>query len=96
MSGGAPLSMRGNCRPLVYWNGVRVSDGSVENIVSSPRELGGVEYYTSGFVPVQYRAPGTVGRRIDLSALGGPGEPRLLSKGGDGAACGVLLLWPRP
>jgi TonB-dependent Receptor Plug Domain len=52
-----PRSIRGDlCTIAVYLDGVRVSSGEVDVVPLSL--LAGVEYYSPGFVPVQYRTLG--------------------------------------
>jgi hypothetical protein len=67
------------CVIAIYYNGVRALEFADQ--IKSPAFLdllGGIEYYTPGHIPVQYK---------ELSATGGTG-----SRGGS-AACGVMLLW---
>jgi hypothetical protein len=53
-----PRSIHGDlCQVAVYFDGVRVSTG--EGDLVPLRLLAGVEYYTPGFVPVQYRRLGS-------------------------------------
>ncbi|MDQ6925360.1 MAG: TonB-dependent receptor [Candidatus Eremiobacteraeota bacterium] len=68
----------GSCPVLVFMDGVRLADPDVSWI--DPSQLGGIEYYTTGFVPVQYQA-----------AAARSGSRRHASAGG----CGALLLWSR-
>jgi hypothetical protein len=48
--GGTPL-----CQVEVFLNGIRLSDGDAG--IVPLQDLGGIEYYAPGFVPVQYRIP---------------------------------------
>ena len=74
---GSNSRVGGACPVAVYINGVLDSDGDAGTI---PFDLlGGVEYYTPGYVPIQYRMPGS--RKSDGSSPGGS------------PACGVMLLW---
>lgn len=73
-------SLRGRpCQVVVYYNGVRTADGDAD--LASLETIGGIEYYTPGYVPVEYRVAGP------LNARG--------FEGGS-PACGVMLLWSRP
>jgi hypothetical protein len=67
-----PRSIRGDrCMVAVYLDGVKVSSGEVDLVPL--HLLGGIEYYTPGFVPVQYRrlgaAPGEEGGSAACGAL---------------------------
>jgi len=66
----------GSCQAAVYLNGVRVSDGDAG--ILSLNQVGGVEYYNPGSIPVQY---------MDAASVGATGNQ------GGSPACGVMLLW---
>jgi hypothetical protein len=52
---GTHSTRKGACAVAVYWNGIRV--GTDPTIV--PLEfIGGIEFYTTGYIPVQYRELG--------------------------------------
>jgi len=95
---GKPLSSRGRCRPLTFWNGVKINlnGGGLGDLLKT-QDLGGVEFYPPGFVPVQYHKPGDMAVYSGGNPLlGGAGRARaFLSRSAD-ASCGVLLLWSRP
>ena len=73
-------SIQGGCQVAVYIDGIREPSG---NVAAMPLSLlGGIEYYTPGQIPVQYRAPQAINPRTGVPAGGSP-------------SCGVLLLWTR-
>ena len=67
------------CQVAVYIDGVREPEGNAGAMAL--QLIGGIEYYSPSEVPVQYKAPATVGPK---------GGPR-----GGSPACGVLLMWTR-
>jgi Carboxypeptidase regulatory-like domain len=67
----------GLCTPLMFLDGVQLS-GATDGLSLSL--LAGVEYYSPGFIPVQYKA---------LAAAPSPNP----SVGTPSAECGALLLW---
>ncbi len=74
-----PNNFTGPCQVAVFLDGVRLTDGNAG--IVAVEQLRGIEYYSPGFVPVQYR----VSESID-----GGGR-----RGGGAASCGVMLLWSR-
>jgi Carboxypeptidase regulatory-like domain len=68
----------GLCMPLIFFDGVQVSGGAFD--LAPLSLLAGVEYYSPGFIPVQYKA---------LAAAPSPNP----SVGTPSAECGALLLW---
>lgn len=89
MVGGKAFFRRGaglGCQPTAYWNGVMLAEGDIGAVMQAGGvgELGGFEFYTSGFIPVQYQMAGSMGVSFGAKSRGG------------GPSCGVLLLWSRP
>jgi hypothetical protein len=46
------------CRLNVYWNGVRITRSSMQNVDIPTELIGGIEFYRPGSTPVEYQDPG--------------------------------------
>lgn len=73
------------CAPGIYVDGAYRNDlnaDDVDNIVN-PNEIAGIEFYTGGFIPVQFSTGlGRVGRRTKFEDTVKP--------------CGSIVIWTRP
>jgi hypothetical protein len=94
----------GPCQAVTFLDGVMISDGDISFV--DPSQLGGIEWYTPGTIPVQFQVANVSGGMMPTgggapaggarasfgnSSGGTPGRPQAGSAG-----CGVLLLWTKP
>ncbi len=78
------ISTRGGCSVVVYLDGVPLAPAPPDLGWIDPAWLGGIEYYNSSEIPVQYKATPSTGGSV-------AGKQPM----SDGPECGVLLLWSR-